>query len=409
MAGGVKHRILAEIRDDEVVELAKDLVRIPSYTTEETPVAEFLHGFLTRNGLDSRLQEVDPGRFQTIGRLPGSGGGNSLMLNGHIDIDPIPGGWVRDPWTPAIEGDRFYGAGIFNMKGGVTAMVMAAVAARRAGVRLRGDVHLACVVGELQGGVGTVALLKSGLRSDYAIVPEPYTTQNIITKHTGVVELVVHVIGRTAHISRKHEGINAISKMTGVIHVLEQVRFRGEPDADLPGLPLLNVGSIMGGRGRAWEIRGPNMVPDFCSVIVDVRFPQSMTPESILADIRAALDALAAEDKDLRYEIECPIKPERRAMRETMMPLSVPTDHPLVQTVRANVKAIRGVEPTVGAVVPFSYAGNDTSHLYAAGIPCCLYGPGGGFTEGSADRWTSVEQIVTCARVFAATIADLCA
>src|SRR3990170_3299056 len=144
MAGGVKHRILAEIRDDEVVELAKDLVRIPSYTTEETPVAEFLHGFLTRNGLDSRLQEVDPGRFQTIGRLPGSGGGNSLMLNGHIDIDPIPGGWVRDPWTPAIEGDRFYGAGIFNMKGGVTAMVMAAVAARRAGVRLRGDVHLAC-------------------------------------------------------------------------------------------------------------------------------------------------------------------------------------------------------------------------------------------------------------------------
>ena len=102
MAGGVKHRILAEIRDDEVVELAKDLVRIPSYTTEETPVAEFLHGFLTRNGLDSRLQEVDPGRFQTIGRLPGSGGGNSLMLNGHIDIDPIPGGWVRDATSATI-------------------------------------------------------------------------------------------------------------------------------------------------------------------------------------------------------------------------------------------------------------------------------------------------------------------
>jgi acetylornithine deacetylase len=150
------------------------------------------------------------------------------------------------------------------------------------------------------------------------------------------------------------------------------------------------------------------MVPDFCSVIVDVRFPQSTTPESILTDVRAALDAVAARDRELTYEIEWPPKPERRVMRATMMPLSVPTDHPLVQTLRANVRTIRGVEPTVGAVVPFSYAGNDTSHLYAAGIPCCLYGPGGGFTEGSADRWTSVEQILTCTRVFAATITDLC-
>jgi acetylornithine deacetylase len=85
-----------------------------------------------------------------------------------------------------------------------------------------------------------------------------------------------------------------------------------------------------------------------------------------------------------------------------------PRDHPLVLTLAANVTAIRGVEPTIGAVAPYSYAGNDTSHLYRAGIPCCLYGPAGGYDEGRADRWTSVEQIVTCTRVFGATIADLC-
>ncbi|MGH7320934.1 MAG: M20/M25/M40 family metallo-hydrolase [Candidatus Rokuibacteriota bacterium] len=77
------------------------------------------------------------------------------MLNGHLDIDPIPSGWVRDPWVPAIEGDRFYGAGIFNMKGGVAAMIIGAVAAKRTGVALPGGVILACVAGELQGGVGT--------------------------------------------------------------------------------------------------------------------------------------------------------------------------------------------------------------------------------------------------------------
>jgi acetylornithine deacetylase/succinyl-diaminopimelate desuccinylase-like protein len=104
---------------------------------------------------------------------------------------------------------------------------------------------------------------------------------------------------------------------------------------------------------------------------------------------------LTRADPALQYEIEFPAPPERRAMREVMMPLSVPRDHLLVQTLRASVVAIRGVEPAIGAVAP-SYAGNDTSHLDRAGIPCCLYGPAGGFDEGRADRRTSVEQIVTC-------------
>src|SRR5262245_16348894 len=134
-----------------------------------------------------------------------------------------------------------------------------------------------------------------------------------------------------------------------------------------------------------------------------------MTPEGILAAVRSALDAVAASDSDFRYEIEWPARPERRAMREVMTPLSVPRDHPLVQTLAANVRAVARIEPTIGAVPPYSYAGNDTSHLYGAGIPCCLYGPAGGFDEGRADRWTSVEQIVTCTRVLGATIADVCA
>lgn len=403
-----KERILREIHQNEVVELAKTLVQIPSYTTEETAVAQCLHAYFGKEGFESELQEVDPGRFQTIARLRGSGGGRSLMLNGHIDIDPIPGGWVRNPWIPTIEGDRFYGAGIYNMKGGVAAMVIGAVAARRAGP-LRGDVIVACVAGELQGGVGTVRMLERGVRADWAIVPEPYSTRNIITKHTGVVELAIHVIGRTAHISRIEHGINAISKTAKVVQALEQLRFRCEPDPDLPGLPRLNVGTIIGGRGPGWELRGANIVPDFCTVIVDIRFPQGMTAESGLEDVRRALDALAAADKDFRYEVEFPIKPERRMFREVMVPVSVPRDHPLVQTLRANVVAITGQVPTIGAVAPYSYAGNDTAHLWRAGIPCCLYGPAGGYDEDRADRWTSVEQIVTCARVFGATIADTCA
>jgi len=404
----LKDAILAQVVPDEVISLTKDIVRIPSYTADETEVARFLHAFLSREGFESELQEVDPGRFQTVARLKGTGRGKSLMLNGHIDIDPIPSGWVRDPWTPTIEGDKFYGAGVYNMKGGVAAMIMGAVAARRAG-RLRGDVVVACVDGELQGGVGTVHMLKKGVRADVAIVPEPYSTKHIITKHTGVMELAVHVLGRSAHISRMEHGINAIAKAARVVQALEAAKIGGEPDPDLPGLPRMNVGTIIGGRGRDLELRGANIVPDVCTIIVDIRFPMSVTPDSALADVRRALDAVAATDKELKYEIEFPIRPERRQFREVMLPLSVPATEPIVQILKANVTAILGEEPTVGAHSPQSYAGNDTSHLWGAGIPCCLYGPAGGYDEGRSDRWTSIEQIIACTKVFGATIADVCA
>jgi acetylornithine deacetylase len=403
----LKEAILKQIVPDEVISLTKDIVRIPSYTADETEVARFLHNYFQKQGFESELQEVDPGRFQTIARLRGTGGGKSLMLNGHIDIDPIPSGWARDPWTPTIEGDRFYGAGVYNMKGGVAAMIMGAVAARRAG-RLGGDVVVACVDGELQGGVGTVHMLKKGVRADMAVVPEPYSTKHIITKHTGVMELAVHVLGRSVHISRMEQGINAIAKAARVVQALETVKLTGQPDTDLPGLPRLNVGTIIGGRGRELELRGANIVPDMCTIILDIRFPVSVTPDSALADVRRALDGAAAADKDLKYEIEFPIRPERRQFREVMLPLSVPASEPIVQILKANVTAIVGEEPTVGAHSPQSYAGNDTSHLWGAGIPCCLYGPAGGYDEGRSDRWTSIEQIVACTRVFGATIADVC-
>jgi acetylornithine deacetylase len=294
------------------------------------------------------------------------------------------------------------------MKGGVAAMIMGAVAARRAG-RLRGDVVVACVDGELQGGVGTVHMLKKGMRTDMAIVPEPYSTKHIITKHTGVMELAVHVLGRSAHISRMEQGINAIAKAARVVQTLETMKISGAPDPDLPGLPRMNVGTIIGGRGRDLELRGANIVPDVCTIILDIRFPMSVTPDSALADVRRALDAVAATDKDIKYEIEFPIRPERRQFREVMLPLSVPATEPIVQILKANVTAIVGEEPTVGAHSPQSYAGNDTSHLWGAGIPCCLYGPAGGYDEGRSDRWTSIEQIIACTKVFGATIADVCA
>ena len=409
MSDDAKQKILEQIDDDEVIEFAKALCRVPSFTTEETPAAQFLHDVFQREGLVSEMQEVEPGRYQTLARMPGSGGGQSLMFNGHIDIDPLPAGYPTDPWQPTIDGDRFLAAGIYNMKAGDTAMIMATIAAKRAGVPLRGDVLIAAVVGELQGGVGTRYLLEQGIRTDLAIVPEPYTTQNVITKHTGVVQFGIHTKGRTRHISRKAEGINAILQMCDLVEAVDKTQFSFEQDPELEDLPLINVGTIIGGRGDSFEFRGPYMVPDRCVAYVDVRFNASQTLDSVFADVRCALDEVCRGKPDMAYEIEYPITSTPGLGTLAMSPLSVERDHPLVTTLVDNIRAIAGIEPTVGAVRPYSYAGNDTAHLYAAGIPCVLYGPGGGFTDDGIVRWTSVEQILACTRVFGAMIADLCA
>ena len=396
-----------EIDRDELLDLATALCRIPSFTTEESDCARFLHGHFQKLGFESELQEVDPGRFQCIARLRGEGSGESLMLNGHIDIDPLPSGLTRDPFAPAAEGNMFFGAGIGNMKAGVASMIAAATAAKRAGFPRRGELVLACVVGELQGGAGTAHLLRSGVKTDAAIVTEPHGAGNVLTKHAGVMQLAIHVLGRTAHISRKEQGVNAILKAGKVAQTLETMKLAGKPDSELPALPILNVGSIIGGRGRNVELRGPNIVPDFATLYVDIRFTEGMTPETIIADLRRALDGLARDDRDLKYEIEFPMKPERRCLREVMMPFSVSPESPFVQRVAKHVAVVRGSRPAVGVSLPSGYSGNDTSHLKAAGIPCCLYGPDGAPDGPERYLWASIDEMMTCAQVYGAMIAEL--
>jgi acetylornithine deacetylase len=221
------------------------------------------------------------------------------------------------------------------------------------------------------------------------------------------MQLAIHVLGRTAHISRKDQGVNAVLKAAKVVQTLEGMKLDGKPDPELPGLPLLNVGSIIGGRGRNTELRGPNIVPDFATLYADVRFTEGMTPEGILTDLRRALDALRQKDRDLAYEIEFPMNPERRCLREVMMPFSVSPESPLVRRLARHVAEVRGAPPRVGVSLPGGYSGNDTSHLAAAGIPCCLYGPAGAPEGPERYLWASLDEMMTCARVYGAMIAEL--
>jgi len=403
--------VLDAIEPAELIELASVLIRIPSFKTEETPVARFLETFFRERGYDVDLQEIEPGRLQTVATLRGTGGGASLMLNGHTDINALTMRWRRDPWTPVLEGDRLYGHGVQNMKGGLASIIMAAEAVRRSGVRLAGDLVVACVAGETQGGEGTHYLMASGLRTDAAVVAEPFGADNLVTVHSGIVHMAIHTYGVTGHIGRLEGTVNAVQKMTAVIDALSRVAFRHVPRPDLPAFPRLNVGSILGGRGRDYVLVEPPYVPDVCTIIVDVHFVPGMTVEGIIADIRRALDEVVAHDPGVRYEIEIPPPASFKGRRRLVMdPFDMPIDAPIVQAVARSYRAVTGHEPAkIGTVLPHSYSADDTCHLWKAGIPCLLYGPA--TIRGSADEDDAcvlVSEMDKVTRVLAVTALDVC-
>jgi acetylornithine deacetylase len=403
--------VLEHVDRRELIDLAGALIRIPSFKTEETPVALFLADFFRARGYDVALQEIEPGRLQTIATLRGRGGGASLMLNGHTDINALTRRWRRDPWTPTLEGDRLYGHGVQNMKGGLASIVMAAEAVRRSGLPHAGDLVVACVAGETQGGEGTHHLMQSGLRTDAAVVAEPFGADNLVTVHAGIVHMAIHTYGVTGHIGRLEGTVNAIHAMTAVVEALRRVRFRHTPRPDLPAFPRLNVGGILGGRGHDYVLVEPPYVPDLCTIIVDVHFVPGQTVEGIVADIRGALDTIGAGDPPLRYEIEIPPPAHFKGRRRLVMdPFDMPIDAPIVQAVARSYRTVTGEEPkTIGTVLPHSYSADDTCHLWKAGIPCLLYGPA--TIRGNADEDDAcvlVSEMDRVARVLAVTALDVC-
>ncbi|MBV9329108.1 MAG: M20/M25/M40 family metallo-hydrolase [Chloroflexi bacterium] len=171
-------------------------------------MAEELHG----RGFEVAQPPISGERVNTLAWLRGTGDGSSLMLNGHIDTN-MPGlGWTRNPWSGDVEDGFVYGLGSSNMKAADAAMIEAFTAVRQVGPDLRGDVCLAMVVGELQGGVGTLQLLREGIRTQYFIVGGP-TDLAILTIHAGSFEFTIDTLGRARHMSKMEEGVSAIEKM----------------------------------------------------------------------------------------------------------------------------------------------------------------------------------------------------
>lgn len=397
-------RVLAAVDDGADLRLLQDMVRMRSYSAggEESELARRMLTEMRQLGLDARLQEVEPGRFNAIGVLKGTGGGKSLMLNGHIDTNPVGVGWTVDPFEGLVRGGFVHGIGVSNMKASCAAFFGAARALVGSGVRLKGDLILTFVVGELQGGVGTKKLVAEGVRSDYFVVGEP-TDLALMTLHAANVEFAVHTTGVTRHMSKAEEAVSAIDTMYAVIGRLQQMRFSGPDHPQYASVRRLNVGSMRAGLGREYHDWRTPQVPDFATIKVAVRYGPGQTADTVLADVQRELDTLGRADPRVMAEIA----PPAASNTNRTDPFEVDPGARIVTVMRDAHRRVLGRDPEVGAVAPYRYYGTDAPFLAAAGSEGVVCGVGGKYNT-MPDEKVELTDFHGGTRLYAAVAAEVC-
>jgi acetylornithine deacetylase/succinyl-diaminopimelate desuccinylase-like protein len=413
-------KVLAQIDRAELAQLACDLTSIPSPTGQEKAVAEFILAWFAANGLKAVRQDVEVDRPNAVGILKGDGTGLSLGFNGHTDTS-FTGTSADLRMVASIEpeaemkgrivGDKVQGLGVSNMKGGVASFMIAGKALERSGVKLKGDVILAAVVGEISRspigpwqsqdyrgeGVGTRHLLTHGMHSDYAVCADG-SDLNIVWTQTGVVQVKITTFGKaeaawgTKRVAYPMEKVNAIVKMTAIIAALERwgAEFEEKYIYDSPTGPLwpkVNIGAIEGGAPYR-----PNYFPGVCAIYVDIRMPPQVRPLTIQREIEGTLNKLG-----LDYELD---------VYKSLLGHEGRNVEPLVACARDIHQHLFG-EPIKPEPPDRASIWTDTNVYNELGIPAIKIGPRGRRISARNEE-IDIDVMVKAARLYALMALDIC-
>jgi acetylornithine deacetylase len=410
---------------DRLVEIIRDLVRIPSENTppigSEEACQQYIAKFLRQQDLAPTLYELSevPGlqehplygsgrsyehRPNVGARKKGRGGGRSLVLSGHIDT--VPRGtqpWTRDPFGGEIDGNRLYGRGSNDMKGGVGTNLFIAEALRALGIELRGDLVFETVVDEEFGGVnGTLAGRLKGFNADAAVISEP-SFLRICPAQRG---------GRTVHIKLSAAGgvLTEGKFPAGVIdqfrHLLVKVQeFAGQRRAKAAVHELYAAStdpvpvSITKIFTSPWGTKEPITIPETCQVEMFWQLMPGEKQDEVEREFQAWLDAVVASAPQLfpfRPQVEFPIG--------WMPGSSILKTEPLVRELAACAAKVLGKEPLIQGI-----EGPCDMYVFhlAFGIPAVLWGARGGNTH-AADEYLEINSVVQAAQALLMFVCDWC-
>lgn len=400
------------------VSLLQELVRTPSLTGEEEAAQQIVARVMREIGLDVDIWEPDPaelapyaehvGEFETlagrpnvVGRWRGSGGGRSLILNGHIDtVEPgVRNQWEVDPFSAELRNGRVIGRGSLDMKAGVVANIMAVAVLRRAGWTPAGDLIVESVISEEDGGAGTLATILRGYTADACIITEP-TAFSIVVAQGGSLVFRIHVEGKSAHGAARNEGESAFEHFLPIFTELMALETERNRTIDHPlyagmvnKIPI-NVGVI---RAGAW----PSSVPDWLFAEGRAGLVPGETLDAFKTEFVAAVMKAAENDPWLAEH-----PPRVEWFSGQFAPAEISSEHELVSTLSGAHRAVTGNTPGIEAV---TYGADMRHFIDVAGIPCLMYGADR--VEGAhvPNESVSVDDMLTCIRTIALTAMRWCA
>jgi len=401
----LKSEVINTVDSEEVLQLVKDLISVPSYTSleeRETLIASHLLELFKSEGIEAYLQEVKDGRSNIIAKLKGEENGTSLMFNGHIDtVNPFG---MEAPFNPIVKDGKLYGRGSADMKAGVGTMAYALIILKRLGVKLKGDLVFAGVIDEESSeSAGTHFIVENGPKTDVAIVGEP-TKLYTVAAHKGCDYFEVTFNGWSNHSSVPENGVSGISAAAEFIKKIENemIPKYSKLHHPLVGAPTINIGAIQGCSidnlpyltGESTSFVGT--VPGMCKLYMDVRWTPYQKIEEVFNDVKEVAKLVEQERPDINIDVKH-IFPHPA--------MEVSANHPLVQSVQGNIKGVTNEDrPLRGE--PFW---GDSGLLFAhANTPAILFGPGDIACAHSDNEYMDISELSPATKIYALTALDIC-
>ena len=412
----LEKQVLDAIDFEGLLSFLERLIAIPSCDGRETTAQEAVALHMEACGLEVDTWELDfeqlqkhPSCFQevhrehglgVVGSLGGVGAGSDLIFNGHIDVVPAgdPANWNCPPWRGTLTSNQMYGRGAADMKGGLSCGIYAAKALLDAGIRLNGRLLVESVIGEEDGGVGTLATLLRGHRADAAIIMEP-TRLAVVPAQAGALNFRLTVKGLSAHGCVRDEGVSAVEKFQPIfsgLRTFEQKRNKGNSDPLFANYALpypISIGTVSAGD---WASTVPEQL--VCEGRYGVRLDEDLG--TARQQFEETLAQIASKDPWLADH-----PPEIEWWGGQFAPAETPRDHAILESVSEVIRELTGSSPPVEGV-PY---GADMRLLVNEGrIPTILFGPGDVRQSHRPDEFVPLDDLLLATRALTLTAMRYC-
>lgn len=383
---------------ESLVGLTQELIRHPShvhYPGRETEVGHYLAQYCRKKGFEVEVKPIVDGRVNVVVTLKGSGGGKSLLLNGHLDTVP-PGDMDFDPYEAFIEDGHIHGRGAVDMKGPIASMITMMEALKNSGIRLKGDVIFTGVIGEEEQSEGTEDLVKSNIQAQGAIVGEP-SSREFSAGHRGLEWLEINVKGKAAHGGMPHLGINAIEKASLLIEKIKTELYPkiAERSHPLMGKSVMNFGRIEGGLQ-------PSTVAADCKIQIDRRYIAGETVQSVIAEYQELIDELSALDPEFSAEIT---RMPNNMLTLDHLPLATDLEEPIVLSLKKAMEIVLEKKPVMSTKRGWTDASLISNYAH---IPTVVYGPGHIAYSHTRNEKVAISELVEAVEVYFLTALDFC-